>query len=606
MPASSRLAPPPADLSSWIRDLRRSGELVEVDCEVDAELEVPEIHRRVIAAGGPALLFPRVRGASFPLVVNLFGTAGRVLSAFGRRPGTLLEELAKLPVELIPPSLGRLWKKRALLGALGRVGTKRARRAPVLEVDGEPRLSALPATKSWARDGGRFLTLPLVYTEHPGTRVPNLGIYRMQVFDERTTGMHFQIGKGGGFHLAAAGERGERLPVVVHLGGPPALMLAALAPLPENVPETLLASLLLGGKLPLARHPATPLPIVASAEMALIGSVDPAERRPEGPFGDHYGYYSEVHDYPVLRVERVVHKRDAVFPATVVGKPRQEDFFLGDFVQDLLAPLFPLAMPGVRALWSYGETGYHSLAAAVVHDRYRREAMASAFRILGEGQLSLTKFLLVVDRPRDLRDFPALLRHVLERADFKRDLFLFANLAMDSLDYAGPRINEGGKGVLLGLGEPVRGLPTELRGDPGQGVRDARVFTPGCLVVEGPPHGAEPAFGARLAGLEALRDWPLIVLTDDAERATRSSASFLWTTFTRFDPAADVAAREVELIHNHPAFTPPVVIDARRKAPYPEELLCDERTARTVDLRWSEYFPAGGVEMGDSDRGHLD
>jgi 3-polyprenyl-4-hydroxybenzoate decarboxylase len=345
---------------------------------------------------------------------------------------------------------------------------------------------------------------------------------------------------------------------------------------------------------------------VANAEFALVGEVRPGERRPEGPFGDHYGYYSETHDYPLLRVKALCRRRGAIFPATVVGKPRQEDFFIGDYLQELLSPLFPVVMPAVTDLWSYGETGYHALAGAVVKQRYKREAMTSAFRILGEGQLALTKFLLCTDRPVDLRDFKATLEHVLARADFRTDLFVFANLAMDSLDYAGPRINEGGKGVLLGLGEPVRDLPGEYVGELPPGVSDARVFCPGCLVVSGPAHAEEPDAPRRIAAHPALARWPLVVVSDEAERATRSAANFLWTTFTRFDPAADIHAAAVELVHNHPSFTPPIAIDARMKPSYPEELYCDEQTAALVSRRWKEYFPAGGVEMGDSDRGHLD
>jgi 3-polyprenyl-4-hydroxybenzoate decarboxylase len=339
-------------------------------------------------------------------------------------------------------------------------------------------------------------------------------------------------------------------------------------------------------------------------------------RRPEGPFGDHYGYYSETHDYPVIEVDAVVRRSDAVFPATVVGKPRQEDFFIGDYLQELLSPLFPVVMPTVQSLWSYGETGYHSLAGAVVRQRYKREAMVSAFRILGEGQLSLTKFLLATDRPVDLRDFRALLTCVLERADFRTDLFLLPNLAMDSLDYAGPRIDEGSKGVLLGLGEPVRKLRSGFTGALPGGIRAARVFSPGCLVLEGPAYADEPGLPARVAAHPSLADWPLLVVSDDAVRATRSTPNFLWTTFTRFDPAADLHGARVELVHNHAALTPPIAIDARMKPGYPEELFCDPDTAEKVDRRWREYFPVGGggaggadgrgVEMGDSDRGHLD
>ena len=342
--------------------------------------------------------------------------------------------------ELLPPSPAKLWGARDVFGPLLRVGTKRVRRAPVTEVVTEDvRLDRLPALTCWSGDGGPFVTLPLVYTEHPeGKGAPNLGMYRLQVHDARTTGMHWQIGKGGGFHYDVAERKGQPLPVTVFLGGPPALILAAIAPLPENLPELLLASLLAGERLKLAPGPG-PHPLVAEAEIALVGTVAPRERRPEGPFGDHYGYYSLRHDYPVFRVSHLCRRRDAIYPATVVGKPRQEDFYIGDLLQELLSPLFPLVMPGVLDLWSYGETGYHSLAAAVVKERYKREAMASAFRILGEGQLALTKFLLVTDRPVDLRDFRATLEHVLARSNPETDLYVFSNLSMDTLDYTGPR-----------------------------------------------------------------------------------------------------------------------------------------------------------------------
>ena len=222
------------------------------------------------------------------------------------------------------------------------------------------------------------------------------------------------------------------------------------------------------------------------------------------------------------------------------------------------------------------------------------------------GQLALTKFLLLTDGSVDLRDFRSTLVYILERADFRRDLFLFANLSMDSLDYAGPRINHGSKGVLLGLGDPVRKLPTEFSGSPARPIEKVCVYAPGVLCVQGPDFESDPKAGELIAKDPALGDWPLIVLTDEPERAARSDTNFLWTTFTRFDPAADVSAASVDQVHHHSAFTPPIVIDARRKPWYPEELFCDPDTATQVDRRWKEYFPGGGVEMGDSDRGHLD
>jgi UbiD family decarboxylase len=597
----------PRNLRQFIDLLRSEGELVEVDARVSAELEVAEVHRRVIAGGGPAILFRDVEGSGYPLVTNLFGSARRVELAFGSRPEELISEIARLPEELMPPTLGKLWERRGLISSLARVGLKRGAGGAVTDVvQRPPRLSSLPALKTWQRDGGPFITLPLVYTEHPETGGHNLGMYRAQIYSDTACGAHIQIHRGAGFHLAAAEARGQALPVNLMLGGPPALILSAIAPLPENVPELLLTSLMQGKRLGLSRNPAGPLPLVSEAEFALVGEIPCGERKPEGPFGDHYGYYSEVHDFPWLRVDALLHRRDAVFPATVVGKPRQEDFFIGDYLQSLLSPLFPVVMPAVTDLWSYGETGYHSLSAAVVRERYKREALVSAFRILGEGQLSLTKFLLLVDKPMDLADFPAVLQHVLERADFETDLFVFANLSMDTLDYAGPRLNEGSKGVLVGLGEKRRELPTEFAGRPSNRVRDVRVFCPGCLVIEGPAHTEDAGVAAEIVREEAFADWPLLVLSDDAERATRSSINFLWSTFTRFDPAADIHAREAALAHNHVVRHAPILIDARMKSPYPEELSCDPETATRVNARWKEYFPAGGIEMGDSEQGHLD
>jgi len=599
------------DLRAFLDQLRRDRDLVVVEAEVDKHLEAAEIHRRVVAAGGPALLFTRVKGADFPLATNLFGTPRRAELAFGTRPLRLIRRLVELAHGIMPPTPGKLWAARDVAAEALRIGLRPRGAGPVTETVTDPRLDRLPALTCWPEDGGSFITLPLVYTERPpepgdeparasGAGRSNLGMYRLHVHDSRTTGMHWQIGKGGGFHHAVAEARGESLPATVFLGGPPALILAAIAPLPENVPEVMLASLIAGQRLERCPGPGAH-PLLARAEMALVGHVPAGVRHPEGPFGDHYGYYSLRHDYPVLRVERFCHRRDAIYPATVVGKPKQEDFFIGDLLQELLSPLFPLVMPAVVDLWSYGETGYHSLVAAVVKQRYRREAMASAFRILGEGQLSLTKFLLVTDRGVDLRDFRATLEHVLARTRSETDLYVFSNLSMDTLDYTGPAVNEGSKGVWLGLGDPVRELPREFRPrtPPPPDVTDVRVFCGGCLVVGGPPASDDPGAAGRLAAHPAFRDWPLVVLTDEPKRAAASPAGFLWTTFTRFEPAADIHAAATRVVRHHVVHEAPILIDARRKPTFPAEVVADEATAALVTHRWKEYFPEGGVEMGD-------
>lgn len=571
--------------------LHERKDIVEIHAPVDPKLELAEIHRRVIEEDGPALLFRNVIGSKFPVVTNLFGSKQRADIAFGEHGGWFIRRLPQLLEELVPPDFQKLWENRDFFKTLTKIGLKHSSRGAVTENRiTPPNLNALPVITTWPEDGGPFFTLPLVYTEHPETGVHNLGMYRMQRFNENETGLHMQIGKGGGFHLARAKELGKKLPVNMFLGGPPAAILAAIAPLPENVPELLLASLLVGDKLKLANNPSGGMPLLAEAEFAFSGYSDPQETRPEGPFGDHYGYYSLEHDFPVFRCETLYHRNDAIYPATVVGKPRQEDFYIGDHLQDLLSPLFPLVMPGVEALWSYGETGYHSLSAAVVKQRYKREAMVSAFRILGEGQLSLTKFLLLVDRKMDLHDFRSVLSYILERADFRSDLYVFSHLSMDTLDYAGPRLNEGSKGVLLGMGEPRRTLPREFSGEIPNGVTGVQVFSPGCLVVSGPPHTSDTNFAQVVASAHAFSDWPLVVLSDDAAFTASSPANFLWSTFTRFEPAADIFAKRTLLTRYHPELEPPIVIDSRMKPWYPGEVLCDEKTKALVTDRWAEYF----------------
>ena len=597
------------DLRSFLDRLRHDRDLVEISAPVDPNQEAAEIHRRVIAAGGPALLFRNVKGSSFPLVTNLFGTARRAELAFGARPLELIKRVVHLAETILPPTAAKLWDARDVGMALAKVGTRTRGTGPVLDVvTNDVHLDRLPVITCWPEDGGPFVTLPLVYTEHPDKPGHNLGMYRMQVYGKSSTGMHWQIGKGGGFHYARAEANNRSLPVTVFLGGPPALILSAIAPLPENVPELMLASLIAGQKLDRTQAPGHAHPLIANAEFALMGEVAPKIRRPEGPFGDHYGYYSLTHDYPVFNVGRIAHRRDAIYPATVVGKPRQEDFFIGDLLQDLLSPLFPLVMPAVEQLWSYGETGYHSLAAAVVKQRYQREAMASAFRILGEGQLSLTKFVLLTDRLVDLKDFRATLEHILARTNPQTDLYVFSNLSMDTLDYTGPVVNEGSKGVWLGLGDPVRDLPREFRPStpPPSDVTGVRVFCGGCLVVGTRSYAADPQAPARIAAHPAFSGWPLVVVSDEPERATRSDMNFLWTTFTRFEPAADIHAATQRVVRHHISYESPIVIDARMKPWYPKELSCRTDVAQAVSRRWSEYFPGGKVEMGDAERGHLD
>ncbi len=514
--------------------------------------------------------------------------------AFGDQSKRHLENLLSLATKEFPPSFSKLWEKRSSLLSLLHIGARHTRKAPVTECTiPHANLLDLPMIKSWPLDGGEFLTLPLVYTEHPeGMGAPNLGMYRIQRYDSRFAGLHWQIGKGGGFHYHAAEKLNKALPVTIFLGGPPALILSAIAPLPENVPELLLCSFLLGEKLSKTKIDNHPHSLISECEFALVGESLPHERRLEGPFGDHYGYYSWAHEYPIFTCKKIYHRKDAIYPATIVGKPRQEDFYIGDYLQDLLSPLFPIVMPGVKDLWSYGETGFHSLGAAVVKERYYRECMSSAFRILGEGQLSLTKFLILLEDSINLKDFKAVLKHALERFKPQTDLFIFANLSLDTLDYTGPALNKGSRGVMVATGKAVRTLPEHYSSSLPKQVTYAQAFVPGCLVLSG-------HFGGHLEGARALQElcndplvqqWPLLILVDNVEETNRCTESFLWTVFTRFEPAADIYAAKQEIYRNHIQFHGSILIDARMKPDYPPVVECDEKTKELVDKRWNSYF----------------
>ncbi len=583
------------DLRQFIDILRAEDELLVIEDEVDPYLEIAEIHRRVISRGGPALFFNNVRGSVFPVATNLFGSGKRMDLAFGARPRRFVTELVR-NLENLDFSPARLWQMRGVARSAMKLGLRKVKKAPILDnCQIPPRLGELPLLTSWETDGGAFVTLPLVYTEHPETGGHNLGMYRVQRYDDETTGIHWQIHKGGGFHYHVAEARNESLPMSLFIGGPPALIMAAIAPLPENIPELILASLLQGEKLEMAPDLHGGHPLVARVEFAVKGEVAPHMRRPEGPFGDHFGYNSLRHDYPVFKAHRLYHRNNAIYPATVVGRPRQEDYYIGDFLQELLSPLFPLVMKGVSQLKTFGDTGFHSLAAARVENRYPREAFAAGMRILGEGQLSLTKFLILTDGSIDVADFPVLWRHVLERADFTRDLFVFSHVSQDTLDYTGPAVNKGSKGILLGLGrEARRELRDEFNGSLPSECSRVKAFLPGTLVVNGPAWEDGDGFPARLAAHAGLGDWPVVFLVDDVAAATAGLPEFMWTMFTRFEPAADIYGAGSECRRFHLSLEAPIVFDCRMKSWYPHALEVDAATRRKVDERIGRLVPQIG------------
>lgn len=363
------------NLRQFIRALRENGEILDVTEPVDPNLEIAEIHRRVAAAEGPALFFHKVKGSTFPVVTNLFGSKRRIDLAFANRPDLVIANVIKSLTGPFPPKL------KPLLPLL-KMGMKKVGKAAVCEQVSYD-LEALPLLRCWPKDGGHFITLPLVYTEG-AHRTSNLGMYRIQRYSKNQAGLHFQIQKGGGFHYDLAERENRPLRVNIFVGGSPALILSAITPLPENVPELLIASLLQNKKVRVKKK-GDDYPLLAEAEFALVGSAPPHVRQLEGPFGDHYGYYSLAHPFPLFELEKIYHRKDAIYPATVVGKPKQEDYYIGDYLQQLLSPLFPVVMPGVKDLWSYGETGFHALSAAIVKERYYKRVHELCLPYLGRG-----------------------------------------------------------------------------------------------------------------------------------------------------------------------------------------------------------------------------
>jgi UbiD family decarboxylase len=575
------------NMNQFLDTLRREGELIDVHEELDPRFVIAEIQRRVVAQRGPALMFHKVKGSPFPVTTNIFGSEKRIDLAFGGKPGAFIKDLVHIVEEMLPPkSLGQIWSKKHLVPQALKIGLKGRKNGPVLE-NRLDSTESLPALTCWPKDGGPFVTYPLVYTQHPETGKGNLGMYRVQIQEPKQVGMHIQIHRGGGNHYYAAEKKNQALPAVVFVGGPPALIIAAVAPLPEDVPEVVFASLLMGKKLDVIRDPAKAvLPLIAEADFAIYGHIPPHKRAPEGPFGDHYGYYALQHDYPYLEVEHIYHRDNAVWPATVVGRPPQEDHWIAIYLQELLSPLFPVVMKGVKDVFAYEESGVHSLAGAIVHERYYRESFGACLRILGEGQLSLTKVLMATDADLDVRNFKPFFQHVLARCDLRTDVHIFSNISIDTLDYTGVDVNKGSKMIWLGVGEAQFELkdsvPTSFsNSDFGQ----AHLFCPGALVVKGPAYTEGNNDPERLLEQPEIQGYRMVFLHDDPADAASDDHSFLWNIFTRFEPAGDVYGKH-RIARNHVAFEAPLVIDCRMKPGYPEVLEPDPDTVREVDRIW--------------------
>jgi len=606
------------NLRSCLDDLEKHGQLKRIDAEIDPHLEMGLIQRLVYEKGGPALLFTNVKGCRFPMAGNIYGTMERTRFIF-RDSLPVIEamvqaklnpaKLLKKPSQLLKLPIGayNLMPKSVSTGAV---------------MDSTCNLSDLPQLVSWPMEGGAFITLPLVYTESPeggGYKNSNLGMYRVQIsgneYESDECGLHYQIHRGIGIHHRESEKRGEKLRVNVCIGGAPSMTLAAVMPLPEGMPEVSFAGVLGGHRVPFIKRSGM-LPMPAESDFVISGTIEPHAVKPEGPFGDHIGYYSLKHDFPVMKVDRVYHRKDAIFPFTSVGRPPQEDTSFGDFIHELTGELIPDVLPGIKAVHAVDCAGVHPLLLAVGSERYTpyekdtepKEILTQANAILGQGQLSLAKYVFIAnaydDESLDIHSPEKFLKHMLERADWRRDLHFQTSVTIDTLDYTGHGLNKGSKVVIAAAGDKLRELtkvvPENLNMP--AGFEKPMAAMDGVLVVQAPKcttnRGEQDKiiedFCASFEADNPINKFPLIVLTDDAEYTSANIENLLWVTFTRSNPATDIYGIASYTHCKHFGCDGSVVIDARVKPHHAPALVMDP----DVEKRVMEMGAKGGALHG--------
>ena len=624
-------------LRQCVETLREEGQLIEIDCPINPHLEIAEIQRRLFRSGGPALLFRSVLGTQHPVLINLYGTQKRVERLFSDTLDRVrrLVELKIDPAAAIQRPL-RYW--RSPLDAISMV-PRQVRKGRVL--DRNIPLASLPGVTGWPGDGGPFITLPAVYSEHPDApslKNSNLGMYRVQLrgnrYEENTeVGLHYQIHRGIGVHHAAAIAKGEPLKVSIFIGGTPSMAVSAMMPLPEGLSELAFAGALAGHRIPMIHRKGRPS-IYADADFVIEGTITPDLTKPEGPFGDHLGYYARQHDFPVMRIDNVWQREDAIWPVTVVGRPPQEDTLFGWLVHEITGPIIPTVLPGISSIHAVDAAGVHPLLLAVGSERYLpwknssrpAELLTQASAILGQGQLSLAKYLFIANQSDDPNikagDIQSFFNHVLRRVDWRRDCHFHTETTIDTLDYTGKGFNNGSKLVVAARGQPVRELPTEIPQDiqlP-SGFSKPTVCMPGVLVITGPLIQPRPSletpdekaiwgtmgqqaqwtkdierFTRLIHQTDDIMKWPLIVVTDDSAFSAAHLENFLWVTFTRSNPATDVHGIGEMTHQKHWGCTGPLVIDARLKPHHAPPVEEDPTVVTKVDSLCSKGGPLAGI-----------
>jgi 4-hydroxy-3-polyprenylbenzoate decarboxylase len=581
------------NLNAFLRFLEEKGDLHRIKAEVDPVLEITEIATRVVRQKGPAILFENVKGSPFPLVINILGAERRINWALGRTPAEVGRELAHMAENLMPPTPAKLWDERH---AIKRILAMKPRTKFFPPIKGnviEPaNLDKLPIAQSWPDDGGRFITFPLVVTRSPKDGKQNMGVYRMHVYNDHETGMHWQIGKGGGYHYQQAEEKGQDLPLAVVLGADPILMMCGVLPLPEGLDEMVFAGYLRGSSTRVTHVHGGKIRVPAEAEFILEGVVPAMERRMEGPYGDHFGHYSLAAQFPVFKVNRIYHRQDAVFPIAVVGKPPQEDQVIGDAVQEMLLPLLKIMHPEVIDLWAYQEAGFHNLLVISVKERFQKEAVKTALWALGEGQLALSKCVIVVGPDVNARDIKSVLRAVREHFDPKEDFYLLPGTSQDTLDFTSFKMNLGSKMVLDATrrGAPARSASNELDSAALKSVdnriRDVVLIEGTMLVLQVESNGRSVL--EKMLALPGLDDISIVAAVSP-DVPLNDPTLLLWGLFTRFDCARDTFFQEAVIKNGHPVYNGPLFIDATWKNGYPAPLTMTDAIVRKVDSRWAEY-----------------
>lgn len=598
-------------------DLEKHGQLVRLRSEVDPNLDMAEIHRRLYESGGPAILFERVKGSPFQAISNVYGTVDRTRFLFRHT----LERVRRV-IELKLDPTNAFKRPGRYLGApftaLSALPMRSPFGAPILY--GTTQVSQLPQIKSWGMDGGAFVTLPQVYTEDPdkpGAMGSNLGMYRIQLsgndyVPDAEIGMHYQLHRGIGVHHTKHNALDKPFLCSVFVGGPPSHAFSAIMPLPEGLPELTFAGMLGGRRFRYVRREGHVLS--GDADFVITGEILKGVKKSEGPFGDHLGYYSLAHDFPVMKVHQVFHRKDPLWHFTAVGRPPQEDSSFGWLIHELVAPLTPQEFPGLVELHAVDAAGVHPLLLAIGQERYMpfrerkpEEILTIANRILGTGQTSLAKFLFIAasgDAPKlDTHDIPHFLGHVLERVDWKRDLHFQTRTTIDTLDYSGSGWNEGSKVVVACCGPARRTLSTEVPANlvlP-ETFRGARMALPGVLVLEGPKFENYTVAQIEIQNLcrylrETMPDSiPLVVLADDSAFVCETLNNFLWVAFTRANPSHDLHGVDSFYEFKHWGCVGALILDARVKPHHAPAMTVEPDVKARVDKLFAKNGELAGL-----------